>query len=145
MTMTTWPEIMDALADQIQNALGSADPTLEAQVYARRQFSITPPAIDMYPTDPAMEEQAFGGEEWDLYVTVRARVNGDHDDQQTWLLLLADPISTISVRAAVSSDSTLGSKVSDLVVGPASGQRLYEDVAGQGAYLGCEWPIRVIR
>lgn len=139
-------EIRDALADQISDQLsGTASPPLEGlQVVSRRTYNPSPPCIDMFRPDPAEEQIAFGDDSMDEFLTVRARVNGDQDAQQDLLVDLADPRHQLSVRQAILSDTTLGGKVAQIVVGPASGERLYEDVAGQGAFLGCEWRLQVV-
>jgi hypothetical protein len=145
--MSSLTEIADALATQIDDYLAGLDSSYgELQVEPRRIFNPTPPAIDIYPADAVAQEQtSFGYAGRDAFLTIRARVTmADEDAGQDLLLELADTGAT-SIMAALASDKTLGGTVDAHAVESQSGFRVYEDVPGTAAYLGCEWTIRVVR
>jgi len=135
---------MGALADQIEDVLGTAIPDL--QVRPVLEPNPTPPCIDIYPASPFQERTAYGTGNNDLFFTVRARVNmADNEAGQLVLLALADPDADTSLEQAVMSDQTLSGEVGTLNVeeGPSEyGQ--FQDVTGQFAWLGCTWRVRVI-
>ena len=145
--ISTLPEVYAALADQIAVGLANLDASYgELQVVPRRWFNPTPPAIDMYPADLAQEQMTFGFRGRDAFVTIRCRVTmADEDAGQDLLLALSDTEGEASLMAALASDSTLGGTVDNSTVEEQLGFRVYEDVPGQGGYLGCEWRLRVVR
>lgn len=134
-------DIKEAIADQIRDALDGT--VTELQVEPRLVVNPSPPCVDMYPAEEFLEQTAMGYRNREVAFTVRARVVGDHDAQQDWLVALMDPRSSESVIAALGSSlSVNGSTLSLAVEGP-SGFRQYVDAGGQGSLLGCEWRTRV--
>jgi hypothetical protein len=106
----TLAEIMDALADQIWEAINNVL-DVDVQVEPRMVLSPTPPTIDMYPADPSTDPdlRAFtdmlGGE----LIVVRARVQtADHEAGQDLLLALMDDEDDLSIVRAIQADPTLG-------------------------------------
>lgn len=138
--------ILADLADQLEDELAGLDSSYgELQVLPRREFNPTPPTIDMYPAAVAQEQSGFGYANRDAFVTVRARVTmADEDGGQDLLLELADTGAT-SIMAAIAADPRLGGTVDNTAIESQSGFQIYEDVPGSGAYLGCEWTLRVVR
>lgn len=136
---------MDALASQLDTRLS---PLIEdLQVDGRLIPSPTPPALDLYPSDPFQEPLAMGKANNTVYLTVRARVNPlDSEGGQDLLLSMMDPTATTSVAQAVEYDRTLSGKVGRVNVsaGP-SAFGVFSDAGGQGNLLGCTWTVRVIR
>lgn len=146
--MATVAQIMDALASQIQTQLsGTVSPVIEnLQVDGRMVISPTPPAIDIYPSDPFQDALTFGKGHNVFFLTVRARVlTADNEGGQDLLLSMMDPEATTSVLKAILSSKTLGGVVSNvsIVDGPSSFGR-FLDAGGQGNLLGCTWGTRVI-
>ena len=147
MSSSPLTAVAAGLADQIAAQLAGLDSSYgELQVEPRRIFNPTPPAVDIYPADAVAQEQAgFGFTNRDAFLTVRARVTmADEDGGQDLLLELADTGAT-SIMAAIAADPSLAGTVDALAVESQSGFRVYEDVPGSGAYLGCEWTLRVVR
>ena len=141
---------MDALAAQLQSQLcssGTADPLIEQlQVDGRLVFNPTPPAIDIYPSDPFQEGLTFGTGNNELFFTVRARVStAEHEGGQDLLLSMMDPEATTSVLQAIVSNRTLSNTVERVagVEGP-SAFGVFSDAGGTGNLLGCTWRVRVI-
>jgi len=140
----TIAEVMDALAEQLQSEL---DPAVDLlQVTGRLTFNPTPPAIDIYPSDPFQEQLAFGGRQVEVFFDVRARVStAEHEGGQDLLLSMMDPAATTSVAAAISSDRTLGGTVQDAAAESPSNFGAYVDPGPNSqALLGCVWRTRVI-
>lgn len=138
-------EVMDALAAQVEEALGTAVPGI--QVEGRLVFNPTPPCIDVYPADPFQEQAAFGLTSREATFTVRARVStADQEAGQELLLDLMDVRGTASLLAAIEGDRTLGGTVDHLTVDGPSGFIVYQDASGPsaGSLLGAEWRTRVI-
>jgi hypothetical protein len=135
-----------ALADQLETELSPLEASYgELQVVPRRVFNPTPPTIDIYPANVAQEQAGFGPANRDAFLTIRARVTmADEDAGQDLLLELSDT-GPGSVMAALAADPTLAEEVDNSAVETQSGLRVYEDVPGSGAYLGCEWTLRVVR
>lgn len=138
---------MDALADQIRDALTDVDWLF--QVEPRMVLSPTPPTVDMYPADLDLEvrgmaedaEEASAG-----YVfNVRARIAPtDHEAGQEVLLELSDPASDISVINALYDDPTLGGVAFDTNLVSESGFTIFTDIDPTKAFLGILWRIEVI-
>lgn len=134
---------MDALADQLVTELaGTVDGLV---VYSRLEPNPTPPALDVYPADPFIEQTGFGTSV-QMNFLVRARVTtADHYAGQELLLELMDPGSGQSVAAAIGSDPTLGGTVDYAAVSgdSPSGFGEYRDAGGEGSLLGCQWTVNV--
>jgi hypothetical protein len=138
--------IMDALASQIETQLcATVNPIIpELQVDGRLIPSPTPPAIDVYPSDPFQEALGFGPGNKSFSFTVRARVStSDNEAGQDLLLSMMDPNSSTSVAAAIESDRDLGSVVGNLKVEGPSGFGVFRDSSGEGNLLGCTWTVTV--
>lgn len=144
MPSPTLGEVMDALAAQLQTKLDPAIDTL--QVISRLTFNPTPPAIDIYPSDPFQEQTAFGMRQVEVYFDVRARVStAENEGGQDLLLEMMDPAASTSVAAAIAADRTLGGKVQDAVAeGPSNFGAYVDPGATAQALLGCTWRTRVI-
>ena len=133
---------MEALAAELRTDLGTAIPNLN--VYPLMQnFSPTPPCLDLYPADPFYVQIAYGLPVSELAFTLRARVNGDDQDQQRLLLRMMEPASNESVAASLTG-SQLGGTASYVTVEPPTEFQLFPDPEGTGqGYLGCTWRTRV--
>ncbi len=140
--MPTVLEVAEALAD----ALTDVSPTDDLIVEPRMLFTPTPPAFDIYPADPAEEDEAFGPGTRIHWFTIRLRVaTSDTEGVQDFLYNARNPTGPESVRAALFADGTDLADVADAVqiLGP-SGFQLYEDVTtGAPRYLGEEWRVAV--
>lgn len=136
---------MDALAGQLIDELAGTVDGLN--VYARLEPNPTPPALDVYPADPFIEQTGFGvGTSVQMNFLVRARVTtADSYAGQELLLQLMDPASGESVAAAIGSDPTLGGTVDYAAVSgdSPSGFGEYRDAGGEGSLLGCQWTVNV--
>lgn len=148
---TPLPELLDAMADTLLAVVGPAvSPEVEVQVVGRRNFNPTPPSIDIYPGDPFRDLtdgtagfQEVGGA---LLLTVRARVTTvDNTAGQELLLRFMDDEDDISVAGTLMEDQTLGGLASSVSVDGNSGYISYLDPGQDGALLGCEWRVRVLR
>lgn len=146
--MATVAQIMDALATQIQTTLsGTVSPVIEnLQVDGRLVPSPTPPAIDIYPSDPFQDALTFGKGHNMFFITVRARVStADNEGGQELLLSMMDPEASTSMLKAILSSKTLGGVVSNIsIVDGPSAYGVFRDAGGQGSLLGCTWGTRVI-
>ena len=135
-------EVAEALAD----ALTDVSPVEQFTVAPRMLFTPDPPCIDIYPADPAEEDEAFGPGTRLHWFTVRLRVaTSDTEGVQDFLYNARNPTGPQSVRAALFADGTDLETVADAVqiLGP-SGFQLYEDVTtGAPRYLGQEWRVGV--
>ena len=138
--MPTTLEVAQALAD----ALVDVSPQDGYVVEPFMVFAPGGPCIDVYPSDPAEEDLAFGHGTATLWWTIRLRVETmDSEGQQAFLYGARDQIGPTSVRAALLADETLGGVVDSLMVGRPTGFQLYEDSPGSGSlrYLGQEWRV----
>lgn len=149
--MPTLEEIQQAMANQILEELsigtaGTAVPRIaDLQVDHLMNIDPTPPAIDIYPADPHQDALTFGKSNNEMSFTVRARVStADHQGGQSLLLTMMDPSALTSVTKAITSDRTLGGKVSGLGVSGPSGFGLYLDAGGQGSLMGAVWTVRTM-
>jgi hypothetical protein len=134
---------MDAMADVLTAELGSA----VNQVVPRLNFNPTPPSIDIYPGDPFTENQAASfSDPGEAIFTVRCRATtADNDAGQDVLLAFMDGAGPLSVAAALEEDQTLGGLAGSVYVEGPSGYTIYPDSGGEGALLGCEFRVTVIR
>lgn len=142
----TLPEVMEAIAAVLRSALaGTADPLIDdLNVYQLLTYNPTPPAIDIYPASPFYEQISYGLPNSEIAFVVRARVNGDHQEQQRTLIKMMDPRDPTSVAAALHRN-TLNDTVSRVDVEPPSDYQIFLDPGGDGVgLLGCTWRTRVI-
>ena len=143
----TLAEIMDALADQIRDAMEDVT-DLDVQVEPRMYVQPDPTCIDMYPTDPSNDpdlrafSQLHGGE----LITVRARFStADHDSGQDLLLALMDDTDELSLEQAVHSrPDAWRARVRPGLPG-AFGYITFIDSASDAALLGATWTVVVIK
>lgn len=139
--------ILAAVAEQIEAALAPELHELQVQPYWI--INPTPPAIDVYPSpDQSSEQNAFGYEQRDLFLTIRARVTpADSVAGQQLLVDMLDPRSDVSVIGALALDASFGGVAADSAIadGSPSGFIPYAEngVAG-GFLLGAEWRLRVV-
>lgn len=146
--MTALTAVMDAIADQIRTQLAGSNPPAIDGLQVEPRMVVVPAAtcIDVYPASPFQEQVAYGMENREVFVTVRARLTtADDYGAQDLLLDMLDPASDASVLAAIAANLTLSGKV-DYVLprdDTPSGFQIYEDAGGNGAYLGCQWDLKV--
>ena len=132
---------MDALAEQIDDQLGTAIPNL--QVENRLHPNPSPPAIDIYPSTPFTEVIAYGARH-QYWFTVRARVlTADNEAGQDLLLAMMDADEDESVETAIRSAATYGGAKLGDIEGPTE-FGLFADSGGDGSLLGCTWRVAVI-
>lgn len=147
----TVADIMDALATSIDNELcGTASVPIipYLQVDGRMVPSPTPPAIDIYPSDPFQEPLGYGGTNNVIYLTVRARVGTpDSEGGQDLLLSMMDTDADTSVAGAILANKTLGGSVGQLSIasGPSAFGVFEATGTTDGNLLGCTWTVRVLR
>jgi hypothetical protein len=139
-------EIMDAMADQIADAIGAE--ALNVQVEPRMVVNPTPPCIDIYPADEPRDAETAGFADLDggYVFTVRARVNtADNEAGQDLLLAFMDDEDTLCVPAALLEDPTLGGASSSVHIDSGTGYVQYAAPSGEGAYLGAQWRVKVLK
>lgn len=144
--MATLAQILDAMADQIRDALDDVT-NVDLQVEPRMVLSPTPPTIDLYPGDPSTDPTlAAYGEKWGgEIVTVRVRVSpSDSNAGQDLLLALMDDEDPLSIVLALDDDPTLAGLASTLAVQSRTGYTLFPDLTGD-AYLGCTFGVVVVK
>ena len=147
--MAAKTEILDAMADQIREALAGAD--WDFQVEPRLVLSPTTPSIDLYPGGSTTEQDVAGmgdavndiGEGY--IVNVRARIApNDHEAGQEVLLVLSDPEDDLCLVQALYDDATLGGIVYDLHLLSESAFTVFTDIDPSKAYLGILWRFLVV-
>jgi hypothetical protein len=106
----------------------------------------TPPSIDIYPGDPAGESDAtgFGEQRRASIFTVRARITGDHQASQKFILRLIDPSDALCVEDVLMEDQTLNSVASSVFVDVPSGLISFVDSGQQGAMMGVLWRVKIL-
>lgn len=140
-----------AVAEEIVAVLEAAFASVtdvSVQVEPRRVFNPSPPTIDVYPADPfrILEGAGMGDVHGACVFTVRARVHtADTDAGQDVLLAFMDDDDDLCVARALLDEPTLNGYAMDLDVDGPSGYRVYVDPSGDGAYLGVEWQVKVLR
>lgn len=142
--MATLAEIMDALADQIRDALDDVT-DVDVQVEGRWVSNPTPPCVDVYPADPSADQElrAFGELIGGELVTVRARVDmTDTVAGQDLLLAFMDDEDPLSISAALRTDTTLNGVASSLDVRSRTG---FVRFLESGDFMGCLWQLVVIK
>lgn len=139
-------EIMDEIADQIRAALDQVS-GLDVQVEPRMILDPTTPCIDVFPGEAPRDRDsaAFSANDDEGYfVTVRARVSTvDNASGQDLLLGFIDPTDELSIGQALYDEPTLNGYAADLDIITQTGYTLFPDLGG-GAYLGCQWTVRVL-
>lgn len=145
--MTALADVMQALADQIEDTLcGTASPLIaDLQVAPVLNIDPTPPSVDVYPAEDFMEGLAFGKANSRYRLAVRARVStAAHEEGQKLLLSLLDPSAATSLAQAIVADRTLAGSVSSLTVIGPSAYGIYRDAGGVGSLLGAVWTVDII-
>lgn len=138
-------DVVDALADQIKEALAGFE--YGVQVQGRYVINPSPPTIDIYPGDPERgnESEAFGDIGGEYRLTVRARIGtADYDAGYDFLLALMDDDDDLSLAQAIFDDPTLNGYATTVDVREQSGLRAYEHPSGEGALLGFQLTVIVI-
>jgi len=146
--VATVAQIMDALAAQIETAIGgTASPDVPfLQVEPRLVPNPTPPAVDIYPGDPFQDAAGFGRGNNDMWLTVRVRVSPvESEGGQDLLLSMMDPEAATSMAQAILGNRTLGGVVERVatVEGPTA-YGVFPDPGGGGNLLGCTWRVRIV-
>jgi hypothetical protein len=143
-------EILEAAGDQIRDTM-AAESDWDIQVEPTMILNPTPPAIDMYPGDPATEPPsgAFGASYADMseghWINIRARVApNDNIANQEVLLELMDPESSMSLVQALYDDPTLGGHAADVALESTSGYVLVPRIDGSAVHIGVVWRFLVI-
>jgi hypothetical protein len=143
-------EILDSMADAIRTILDTST-DWDFQVEPRLVLSPTPPAIDIYPGDPAsdQETESMGATHADInagyMVNVRARIApNDHEAGQEVLLVLSDPEDDLCLVQALYDDPTLGGRVADISLVAESGFTVFTDIDPTKVYLGILWRFLVV-
>lgn len=147
MPTATLAEIMDALADQIRDAMDNVT-DVAVQVEPRIVLNPTPPVIDIYPADPSNDSalRAFGDLVGGELLTVRARVStAEHEGGQDLLLAFMDDEDPLSVLLAIHDDDTLNGIASTLDVRGRSGYITFVDTVSDASLLGCTWDVVVVK
>lgn len=149
MPTATLAELLEEMADTIRAVVGPEVAETEVQVTGLRNFNPTPPSIDIYPGDPFRDTTGAGFTDTggELIVTVRARVaTVDNQAGQLLLLRLMDDEDPIGVAPTLMEDQTLNGRASSVYVEGNSGYVQYVEGGTEGgAWLGCEWRVRVLR
>lgn len=146
MPTATTQDLLDAMADQIRDALDDVT-DVDVQVEPYYVADPTPPCVDMYPGDAARgtDALAFGGDGEFLF-TVRARVNAnDAVANQALLNALLDDVDPLSIAAALYEDPSLGGLAQTLDVPESSVTGLVMYPYGQEALPGRQFTCRVVR
>ena len=134
---------LDAIAAGMADTLAGVD-IANIQVTPFRWFAATPPALDIYPADPAQEDEAFGPAQSLTLWMVRARVGTvDNEGQQKLLLKMMEPAGPTSVRGTLNESEELGGLVEGLYCERPSGYRLYDEIGITPPLMGVEWRVRV--
>lgn len=137
--------ILDAMADKVRNAIDGID--WEIQVEPWLVINPSPLTVDMFPADPATDEDyaGFGDLEGARVFTVRARTNTpDADGARDALLALMDIEDEHSIVVALSEDQTLFGLATSVDVRGGSGLLVFPSPDGVGGLLGVQWNVLVI-
>jgi hypothetical protein len=149
--MATIAQVMDAMADQLENQLQPSSPVVLH--IEPRAFSVAEtPAIDMLIANPTGLEAGLSGFA-DLYggipITIRVRVStADLYTGEDLLLALMDDEGDLSIISALDFDRTLGGWAQNLSWNdgfPWSGYTDFPDINGDGFFLGSTLPIVVLK
>lgn len=138
-------EVAEALAD----AFDDVSPELRVTVSPRMLFSFGGDAcIDIFPSNPAEGDLAFGTTPRIMWFTIRLRVpTNDPEGAQDFLYAARDPGGAASVRAALLYDTTLGGVAQDILfdANTPSGFYLSSDTANEPPkYLAEDWRVGVL-
>ena len=144
VSMCALADILDHMADQIRTTVSVSEWSF--QVEPRMVINPTPPTIDIYPGDPARDEEtaAFGEMAGGHWINVRARVGvNDHVANQEVLLTLKDDAHEICLVQSLYDDPTLGGCVNDLQLANESGFVLTEGLNSE-VHIGVIWRFLVL-
>ena len=139
-------DVLDEMQSVIETAYSGGD--LDVQVHRRFVLSPTPPCIDLYPGDPSREDSTANMDDElgnpGYLITVRTRIaTGDYDAAYDWLLETMDDESELCLPLLF-VDESLNGLAMDIDIRNASGLRAYEDVSGNGAFLGWQFQALVM-
>lgn len=138
--------IGDALAEQIRNVTEQIE-GIDVQVERGYLLNPTPPSVDIYWDEPARDPDtaAFDDISGAYLFTVRARVGtADTDAGQDLLWAFADDTDDLCLAAAILDEPTLGGLAGSIDVRGFTGIRAFEQVSGEGWYLGFQFAVLVI-
>lgn len=138
--------IGDALVEQIRNVTELVD-GIDVQVERGYLLNPTPPSVDVYWGEPSRDEESAAFEDISgaYLFTVRARVStADQDAGQELLWAFADDTDPLSIANAILDEPTLNGNASSVDVRAFTGIRAYEQVSGDGWYLGFQFTVLVI-
>lgn len=144
--MATLEQILEELAAQIRDTLAGVT-DVDVQVEAGWLGTPSPPAIDIYPSDPSNDPElaAFGEELGGELITIRARVStADRDAGQSLLLGFMDDEHELSIVNAI-DDPTLNGLAASIAFRARTGYREFPDLSGEGRWLGCLWQYVVVK
>ena len=104
----------------------------------------TPPMLQVFPDEIDYDTTMGRGLDTLMFI-VQAHVGASSDigAQKKLDAMLAPSGATVSVKAAVEADRTLGGVVHDCRVVSCTGYRVYITPAGTGV-LGAEWSVQVL-
>ncbi len=135
----TLAEIREQIAANLDAAYGM---TVQTSAYQLEQ--ITPPTLQVLGLDSVNYDTAFGRGVDDWTITLQGMVGPTLDrGAQAILDGWLNGSGSLSVKAAVEADRTLGGKVFDSEVMSAGNYRQIKLTDGT-VLLGCEWQIRVL-
>lgn len=139
-------DIADRIRDNLDAAFTGSDPKIEVASRMRVKPGWTP-IVDIYPANSfrTPDEAGFGDIDGAVYLTVRARITTtDHEASQDVLFRMLDDNDVLSVEAALMDDQTTGGLTNSVLVQGTTGFGIYQDIGGDGAYLGCEWQTKIL-
>ncbi len=149
--MTTTADVMDALAEQLDDLINIPSNTIPIS-FAGRAFALVPPCVDMYIANPTGLEAGLAGF-YDIYggipITIRIRVpTADIESGEDIILGMMDDEDPLSIVAALDSDRTLGGTIDTLFWAegyPWTGLISFDDPSGDGFYVGSTMTIVVVK
>jgi hypothetical protein len=142
--------VLDEMVTTLEGAFDAdtdlSNAGIHVQVWPFLNMNPTPPSIDIYPGDPAGESDAtgFGEQRRASIFTVRARITGDHQASQKFILRLIDPSDALCVEDVLMEDQTLNSVASSVFVDVPSGLISFVDSGQQGAMMGVLWRVKIL-
>lgn len=129
--------LREAIANNIKDSITNA------QVSAYMLANPTPPAIHVLPGATEYHQAMGGGAEWwEFTVQAFVAITTDIGAQKLLDKWLASD-GSLSVKAAIESDDTLGGNCDGLIVTKRTGYTLFVP-DGRTSVLGSEWTVRVL-
>lgn len=146
MPVATLAQLLDAVRDQLKEALSTED--LPIHVESGLFRAAETPTINVYPAAPSLVQDfaAFGNLVGQWPMAIRVAVSpADIEAGEALLWAFMDDTDPLSIIAALDSDSTLGGVASDVFWGDWGG---YQDITlpdVPGAHIGSTLPILVVK